>query len=269
MATSTDADQAAVIESKRQALISVRSVNKTYQGRFKEVQALSDVKMDVQEGSFVSLVGASGCGKTTLLQIIAGLVPASAGSVAVDGVVVDGPSRAVGVMFQTPVLFPWRTVLENVVLPLEIFSGSNSSDEQRALSILKLVGLEGFERSYPHELSGGMQQRVALSRLLIFDPSLLLLDEPFSALDEFTREALNLELQRLWIEKALTIVFVTHNIAEAVFLSDQVYVMSPSPGRVVGKVEVGFERPRKIELMKTANYAEAVFEVREMLGVAR
>ena len=172
-------------------------------------------------------------------------------------------------MFQTPVLFPWRTVLENVLLPIEVFGLDPRSATEKARGILRLVGLEERERAYPRELSGGMQQRTALSRVLVVDPPIILMDEPFGALDEFTRERMNLELLRIWQERRQTIIFVTHSIAEAVFLSDRVVVMGTGPGRVLSVIDVPLPRPRSVEIMKSAQFSSTVFEIREYLGVAR
>jgi NitT/TauT family transport system ATP-binding protein len=172
-------------------------------------------------------------------------------------------------MFQTPVLFPWRTVLENVLLPIEVFGFDRRRAIERARDILRLVGLEDREHAYPYELSGGMQQRAALSRVLIIDPQIILMDEPFGAIDEFTRERLNLELLRIWEERGQTIIFVTHSIVEAVFLADRVVVMGTAPGCVLSVVDVPLPRPRSIELMKSPDFACIVFGVREYLGVAR
>jgi NitT/TauT family transport system ATP-binding protein len=216
----------------------------------------------------VTLVGPSGCGKSTLLKIVGGLVERTAGEVVFNGAAVAGPRRDIGIMFQTPVLFDWRTTLENVLLPTEILGLDRAASLQRARAILTLVDLAGFEESYPGQLSGGMQQRVSLCRMLVYEPDLLLMDEPFGALDEFTRERLNVEIQRIWMQNRKTILFVTHNIAEAVFLSDQVLVMTPRPGRLARIVRVPFPRPREIRLMKTPEFAALVFEIREILGVA-
>src|SRR2546421_818545 len=238
------------------------------------LEALRAVSVDIQPGEFVSFVGPSGCGKSTLLKLIGGLLEPSTGEIAVGGRKVSGPRRDVGVMFQTSVLFPWRTVLENVLLPIEVF-GLISNSMQRAAAIdkargiLRLVGLEGREGAYPRELSGGMQQRAALSRVLITDPPIILMDEPFGALDEFTRERMNLELLRIWSERRQTIIFVTHSITEAVFLSDRIVVMDTLPGRVLSVVEVPLARPRSIEVMKSPEFAKTAFDVRELLGVAR
>jgi len=189
--------------------------------------------------------------------------------VQIGGSPVDGPRRAIGIMFQRPVLFPWRTVLENVLLPIEVFGADREAALGKARGILELVGLAGREAAYPRELSGGMQQRAALSRVLITDPPIILMDEPFGALDEFTRERMNVELLRIWEQRRQTIVFVTHSIAEAVFLADRIVVMGTAPGRVLAVVESGLPRPRGIDLMKTPQFANKVFEVREYLGVAK
>jgi NitT/TauT family transport system ATP-binding protein len=234
-----------------------------------DVEALRNVSVDIHPGQFVSFVGPSGCGTSTLLKLIGGLLAPSAGRVTVGGSQVIGPRRNVGVMFQTPVLFPWRTVLENVLLPIEVFGLGRGAATEKARGILRLVGLEGREAAYPRELSGGMQQRAALSRVLVIDPPIILMDEPFGALDEFTRERMNLELLRIWQERGQTIIFVTHSIGEAVFLSDRVVVMGTAPGRVLAVVDVPLPRPRTIELMKSPEFAATAFEIREYLGVAR
>jgi NitT/TauT family transport system ATP-binding protein len=213
------------------------------------VEALRDVSFAISPGQFVSFVGPSGCGKSTLLKLIGGLIEPTSGRITVGGVDVKGPRRDIGMMFQTPVLFPWRTVLENVLLPIEVFGLDRRSAVERARDILRLVGLEDRERAYPSELSGGMQQRAALSRVLIIDPQIILMDEPFGAIDEFTRERLNLELLRIWEERGQTIVFVTHSIVEAVFLADRVVVMSSRPGRVREEIRVDLPRPRTPEVL--------------------
>ena len=233
------------------------------------LEALRAVSVDIHPGEFVSCVGPSGCGKSTLLKLIGGLLEPSTGEITVGGRKVSGPRRDVGVMFQTSVLFPWRTVLENVLLPIEVFGLERAAAMDKARGILRLVGLDGREGAYPRELSGGMQQRAALSRVLITDPPIILMDEPFGALDEFTRERMNLELLRIWSERGQTIIFVTHSINEAVFLSDRIVVMDTLPGRVLAVVEVPLARPRSIEVMKSPEFARTAFEVREYLGVAR
>jgi NitT/TauT family transport system ATP-binding protein len=251
--------------------IDVENVGKIFRTRPDTValEALRDVSVKILPGEFVAFVGPSGCGKSTLLKLIGGLIAPSSGCIRVGGLEVTGPRRDIGVMFQTPVLFPWRTVLENVLLPIEIFGVDARAATDRARSILRLVGLADREAAYPRELSGGMQQRAALSRVLVIDPPIILMDEPFGALDEFTRERMNLELLRIWHERRQTIVFVTHSIVEAVFLADRIVVMGSDPGRVLSIVDVPLPRPRSIDLMKAPDFATTVFEVREYLGVAR
>jgi NitT/TauT family transport system ATP-binding protein len=251
--------------------IDVKDVDKTFTQRRGSgpIEALRSVSIDIRPGELVSLVGPSGCGKSTLLKMIAGLLEPTSGLIAIDGVPVKDPRRSVGMMFQTPELFPWRTVLKNVLLPIEIFRHEREFHRQRALQLLEMVGLEGFQSALPRELSGGMQQRVALCRVLVSDPSVVLMDEPFGALDEFSRERLNVELLRIWEDARKTIVFVTHNISEAVFLSDRVVVMGTNPGRVLAVVDVplGRSRPRTQQMMRSPGFTDCVFEVRGLLGL--
>ncbi|HSE00170.1 MAG TPA: ABC transporter ATP-binding protein [Burkholderiales bacterium] len=249
-------------------MISIRGLSKLFPTQDGTLVALRDVNLDIQEGGFLSFVGPSGCGKSTLLNIIGGLLQRTEGEVRLRGEVQDRPRRELGMMFQAPVLFPWRTIVENVLLPVEVLGLDRAEYQRKAMEILNLVGLKGFERAYPRQLSGGMQQRAALSRVLVYDPDVLLLDEPFGSLDEFTREALNLELMNIWSATRKTILFVTHNIGEAVFLSDRIVVMTPRPGRIVKVVDVNLPRPRTRDIMHTPAYADRVFEVRELLGVA-
>jgi NitT/TauT family transport system ATP-binding protein len=230
------------------------------------VTALRDINLSIAADEFVSFVGPSGCGKSTLLNIIAGLLPPSSGSVHLDASEVRGPSRKVGFLFQVPVLLPWRTVEKNVLLPTEIFRAEKIASKDRARAAIELVGLQEFAQSYPRQLSGGMQQRVALARVLAYEPEVVLMDEPFGALDEFTREAMNLELLRITDAAQMTVLFVTHSIAEAVFLSDRVVVMTPRPGQVAGVVDVRLDRPRQISIMHDAAFSDLVFEVRRTLG---
>src|SRR5579885_502974 len=225
------------------ALIHIRELSKVYATRSGEpVAALAGVNLTVNAGEFVSIVGPSGCGKTTLLKILAGLLPASGGSATLGGTPITGPRRDIGVVFQTPVLLPWRTVLENTLLPVQVQGLDKSTFSQRARELIHLVGLQGFENKYPSELSGGMQQRNAITRALVYDPSVLLMDEPFGALDALTREQMNEELLRIWQASGKTVVFITHSIPEAVFLSDRVVVMA-SGGRIVETVDVDLPRP--------------------------
>ena len=210
------------------------------------VRALDEITLDVQADEFVTLVGRSGCGKSTLLRIVAGLLQPSQGTVRVDGAPVSRPRRDVSLMFQRPALLPWRSVLENVLLPAEIHGLDRRASRRRAIELLELVGLEQFAERPPRELSGGMQQRVALCRALLPDPRILLMDEPFAALDALTREDLSLELQRIWEQHRKTIVFVTHSIEEAVLLADRVVVLTPRPGRITKVVPVDLPRPRSL-----------------------
>jgi NitT/TauT family transport system ATP-binding protein len=251
--------------------IVVSDVSRTFADRTGsgELVALSGVDLAVEPGDFVSLVGPSGCGKSTLLMIMAGLLPATSGEVTIDGEAVTTPRRSVGLMFQTPELFPWRNVIQNVLLPVDVFGWGRSRHLERARELLRLVGLESFERAHAYELSGGMQQRTALCRVLMGDPGVILMDEPFGALDEFTRERLNVELLRIWETTGKTIVFVTHNIGEAVFLSSKVVVMGTNPGRVLRIVPIDLARPRSYAAFREAAYSDRVFEIRELLGVGR
>ena len=248
--------------------IEIENVGKVFRTRLGTVavEALRDVSFAISPGQFVSFVGPSGCGKSTLLKLIGGLIEPSSGRITVGEREIKGPRRDIGMMFQTPVLFPWRTVLENVLLPIEVFGLDRRSAMDRARDILRLVGLEDREGAYPSELSGGMQQRAALSRVLVVDPQIILMDEPFGAIDEFTRERLNLELLRIVAEVRATSLFVTHNITEAIFLADRVLVMTPRPGRLAGVVDVPFARPREIELQQTPEFNALVSEVRGILG---
>ena len=249
-------------------ILAVQNLYKEYETRDESLLALRNVNLDICAGEFISCVGPSGCGKSTLLNILGGLLEYTAGEVWFKGQVHSEPRREIGMMFQTPVLFDWRTILDNVLLPIEILGLAKAAYRSRALELLDLVGLKGFETAYPRQLSGGMQQRAALSRVLVYDPEVLLLDEPFGALDEFTREAMNLELLRIWHNTRKTVFFVTHNINEAVFLADRVVVMTPRPGQIAKVLPVTLPRPRGREVMKLPAYAEKVFEVREVLGVA-
>ncbi len=251
--------------------IEIANISKSFRQRLgmPTFEALRSVDLTIEPGQFVSFVGPSGCGKSTLLKLIGGLMEPTTGQIKVGGRNIDGPRRDIGMMFQTSVLFPWRTVLENILLPIEIFGLDRQSAIKKGEQILRLVGLEGRADAYPRELSGGMQQRAALSRVLMTDPQTILMDEPFGALDEFTRERMNLELLRIWGERGQTVVFVTHSIIEAVFLSDKIVVMGTGPGRVLSVIDVPLPRPRTIEMMKSPDFARFAFEVRESLGLAQ
>lgn len=250
-------------------VLTARGISKVFPTSDGSLAALHDFDLDVGTGEFIAIVGPSGCGKSTALNIFAGLMLPTSGRLLFRGEEHDRPRREIGMMFQSSVLLPWRTTLANVMLPAEVLGIDRDKHRQRAMEIIELVGLVGFEDSYPRQLSGGMQQRVALARLLTYEPEVLQLDEPFGALDEFTRETMNLELQRIWQATRRTVLFVTHNIVEAVFLADRVVAMTPRPGRVAGVVPVDMSRPRNRETMRTPEFNEKVFQVRELLGVAR
>jgi NitT/TauT family transport system ATP-binding protein len=249
-------------------LIAVEDVRKIFRSGAKTVTALDGVSFEIHERSFVSLVGPSGCGKSTLLKIIAGLIPPSSGKVAVNGAPVDGPMENIGMVFQAPVLLKWRSVAGNIMLPVEFAKLDRADYREKSRALIRLVGLQGFEETPPYQLSGGMQQRVSLCRALVTDPRMLLMDEPFGALDAMTRDELDLELLRIWGEKKMTVLFVTHNIQEAVFLSDCVVVMSPRPGKVIQKIAVELPRPRTIEMMSGADFGRTTLEIRGRLASA-
>jgi NitT/TauT family transport system ATP-binding protein len=229
--------------------------------------AIEHYDLEVAEGQFVSVVGPSGCGKSTLLKLVAGLLRPSRGYVELRGTRVTGPQPDVGMVFQSPVLLKWRTVLRNVLLPIQILRRSPTEYEPKARALLQLAGLAEFADHYPWELSGGMQQRVALCRALIHDPSLLLMDEPFGALDEMTREEMNDSLLHIWAATRKTVLFVTHSIAEAVYLSDRVVVVSARPSRVVADLPIALPRPRTPGMRFTAAFNEYVRDVRQHLGL--
>jgi len=231
------------------------------------VPALERISFSLEEGEFVAVVGPSGCGKSTLLKILAGLLAPSGGSASLRGTPIAGPRRDIGVVFQAPVLFPWRTVLDNVLLPIDVQGLGRERYLGAARDLLALVGLQEFERRYPWELSGGMQQRVAITRALIHDPAMLLMDEPFGALDAMTREHMNLELQRIWMEKKKTVFFITHSIPEAVFLADRLLVMTPRPGRIVDDLRLRMPRPRSLDLMTTPEFGEHTRHIRGLFNV--
>lgn len=253
--------------SPSRAALEIDDVSRVFAGQTPGLVALANVTLNVEQGEFLSLVGPSGCGKTTLLKIVAGLLAASAGEVRFEGSPMAEPRDEIGLMFQTPTLFAWRSAVRNISLPLEIRKQTGFDWDARIAEVLDLVGLRGFEDLYPRQLSGGMQQRVALCRLLVSDPHLMLLDEPFGALDEFTREHLNAELARISEHENKTTVFVTHNIGEAVFLSDRVAVMGTRPGRVLEVVDVPIERPRTPGVRSSPEYTRVTNQIRQILGL--
>ena len=246
-------------------LVKAEGITKRFGSGDKEMVALSGLNLEVQEGEFLSLLGPSGCGKSTALNIMGGLLMATEGTITFGGEPLTEPSRKIGMMFQQAVMFPWRTTLQNVLLPVEIFGENKKQFIPKAQELLEMVGIREFQDSYPWQLSGGMQQRAALCRVLLHDPKLLLLDEPFGALDEFTRESMNQELLRLQAYSKSTAVLVTHNITEAVFMSDRVAVMSARPGRLIGILEIPFDRPRTPDLQTTTDFIKLVAEARRML----
>lgn len=241
------------------------NVSKTYARN--AVIALENVDLTLRHGSFTSVIGSSGCGKSTLLKIMAGLIPPTKGRVILQNKPVTGPRRDIGMMFQQATLFPWKTAVENIVLPIEIRDGKAAAKQARekAHDLLDIVGLKGFENVYPNELSGGMAQRASICRMLITEPAVLLLDEPFSALDELSRDMMNMELQRICREQDATAFLVTHSIQEAVILSDEIVVMKPRPGRIAEIVHVDLPRPRTLDMMTTPRFGEIVDHIRSML----
>ena len=249
-------------------VIGLDGVSLVYRSKNAEVQALDNVSLAATDREFVALLGPSGCGKSTLLKLVAGLIPASSGVIRVNGKPISGPTASIGIVFQSPLLMAWRTVLQNVLLQIEIRDLRVADYRAAARDLIRLVGLEGFEDAHPHQLSGGMQQRVGLCRALIHDPDLLIMDEPFGALDAMTRELMNAELQRIWIERRKTVLFITHSISEAVFLADRVLVMSPRPGRIVGEIAVDLPRPRTVATTELPAFVHLTREVRARLNTA-
>jgi len=248
-------------------LIEYRNVRKVYKSGGGEVIALEEFSLDVGDGEFLAVVGRSGCGKTTLLKLTSGLLSATSGAVRVEGKPVTAPLTNIGIVFQAPVLLPWRKTLDNVLLQIEARKLDVNGYRRKALELLALTGLKGFEDRYPSELSGGMQQRVSISRALVHDPPLLLMDEPFGALDAITRDEMNLEVQGIWGEAKKTGVFITHSIPEAVFLGDRVIVMTPRPGKIAEIVKIDLPRPRTTSMRDDPKFIGYVRKIRERLGV--
>jgi NitT/TauT family transport system ATP-binding protein len=247
-------------------VIGIEGVSLIYRSRNAEVHALDNISFAATDREFVALVGPSGCGKSTLLKLISGLLPHYSGMVRVNGRPISGPTASIGIVFQSPLLMAWRTVLQNVLLQIEIRNLRVADYLAAARDLIRLVGLDGFEDAHPHQLSGGMQQRVGLCRALIHDPDLLIMDEPFGALDAMTRELMNAELQRIWIERQKTVLFITHSISEAVYLADRVLVMSPRPGRIVGEIAVDLPRPRTVATTELPEFVHFTREVRRSLN---
>lgn len=250
------------------SVLDVEKIRHVYPGRHGALLALDGVELSVGDGEFVAIVGPSGCGKSTLLRILGGLLVPTEGSVWLDGQPLVSPRRQVGYVFQKVNLMPWRSVLHNVTLPLEVSGMPRSRAEQQAQELLALVGLEEFGRVFPRHLSGGMAQRVAIARALVGQPEVLLLDEPFGSLDALTREQMNLELLRVWQTHRVTAVMVTHDLQEAIFVADRVLVMSPRPGRIRTEVEIRLPRPRTLEVMYTEFFGALSRRVRDAIGPA-
>ena len=265
--TGLDPNAPAPVASDRKLAVDIRDASLVFETSDGKVDALSQINLQIAEGEFVSLIGPSGCGKTTLLRIIADLERQTSGTVLVNGVTADEARqrRAYGYVFQAPALYPWRTIERNVMLPLEIMGLAPEERKERAQRYLALVNLSGFERKYPWQLSGGMQQRASIARALSFDPALLLMDEPFGALDEIVRDHLNQQLLQLWDKTGKTVVFVTHSIPEAVFLSTKIVVMSPRPGRIIDVIDCNFPRDRSLDIRETPEFLAIAHRVREGL----
>ncbi len=243
-------------------MIQIRNLAKTYRTRGGDVPSLRPINLDVSDGEFVAVVGPSGCGKSTLLKLIAGLIPPTEGEIRIGGVAVQDPPDDVGIVFQNPVLLPWRSVLRNVMLPVEVRKLDRETHLARARKLLSMAGLEDFQNKYPWQLSGGMQQRAAICRALVHDPKIVLMDEPFGALDAMTRERMNLELQRIHHDTGKTILLITHSIPEAVFLADRVVVMSERPGAIAAIYDVTLPRPRDLEIMGHPTFVDLTQRIR-------
>jgi NitT/TauT family transport system ATP-binding protein len=249
------------------AFVELREVSREYRTRTGPVLAVDKLSLQAREQEFLAILGPSGCGKSTLLKMVAGLLPPSTGSILVDSQPVVRPLERLGMVFQAPVLLRWRTVLKNVLFPAEATAQSDAAMREHAIGLLRLVGLAGFEDKYPHELSGGMAQRVSLARALLLDPKLLLMDEPFGALDALTREEMGMELLRIWQERPKTILFVTHSIAESVLLADRVLVMTARPGRLAAEVTIDLPRPRTGRMRTLPRFGEIVAGLQEQMGI--
>ncbi len=252
--------------------IQIRGVTKRYRSGKQDTLALQELDVDIAPGEFIAVVGPSGCGKSTLMRLVAGLHPVTTGSITVEGKVVDGPVTEVGIVFQSPVLLDWRNTLDNVLFQADMRGLSVADYRERAHQLLKQVGLEDFSHSFPHELSGGMRQRASIARALLHDPPLLLMDEPFGALDALTREQMRLDLEQLWLATCKTVIFITHSVDEAVLLADRVLVMSPRPGKVVRELRVDLPRVRGLDARRDQRFFDYCDEINEIFfsqGVLR
>ena len=255
----------AVPENTAPAMLDIDDVGLVYGSKTGEVRALQSIDFSIEEGEFVSIVGPSGCGKSSLLKLVLGIEHATSGTISIAGERMNGPTRHVGCVFQSPVLLPWRTIRENVFLPADVMKLNREVVRERAAELLELVGLAGFEERYPYELSGGMQQRAAIVRALVHDPRLLLMDEPFAALDAITREQMVMELQRIWMARRKTVLFITHSLAEAAVLSDRIVVMSARPGRIMKIYDIRAPRPRRFADLGRPEIEAAMDEIRSNL----
>lgn len=244
-----------------------RALGKTYSTRTgSPVVAIEGIDLSVSAGEFITVVGPSGCGKSTLLRLLGGLARKTKGTMDLAGSPIDGPRRDVGIVFQSPTLLAWRTVFENIMLPIDVLNLARKEHAKRARQLIAMTGLQGFEDKYPSELSGGMQQRVAICRALIHSPKLLLMDEPFGALDALTREIMNDEMQRIWMETRQTILLITHSITEAIYLGERVVVMTPRPGRIAEIVTIDIQRPRTLDVTVTPHFGSYVSRIRQLLN---
>jgi NitT/TauT family transport system ATP-binding protein len=249
--------------------IRLENVGKAYDTKSGPVEACAEISLDIRESEFVAIVGPSGCGKTTILKMVAGLVPHSSGTISIGGRRVDRPQTDVGIVFQEAILLDWRDVLSNVLLQIDIRGLDRARHEPVARHLLRATGLEGFEAKKPYELSGGMRQRVSICRALVHDPPLLLMDEPFGALDALTREQISMDIQRVWMEKRKTAIHITHSIPEAVLLADRVVVMSPRPGRIAEILEIDLPRPRRLDRLppEFTDYTNRIRDIFKAKGV--
>jgi len=248
------------------AFIQIEKVAKRYESRLGDsINAIEEVSLEIGRGQFISLVGPSGCGKSTLLKMVGRLLPPSSGVIRYRGIPAGEKRPRLGMVFQESLLLPWRTVLDNILLPVEIMRLDQEAGTKRAIDLIHMVGLKGFEQKYPFELSGGMQQRASIARALVSEPELLLMDEPFGALDALTREQMAQELQEIWSQSRKTVVFVTHSISEAVYLSDRVVVMSGRPSRIADNIEIALPRPRTLDMMTDPSFGTYVTRIRRLL----
>jgi NitT/TauT family transport system ATP-binding protein len=257
-------DHQAAAAAAHAPLLSAKGISLAYRGKKSTTLAVDNISMDIGRGDFVSVLGPSGCGKSTLIKLFSGLLKPTQGHIELNGTPIERPRGDVGIVFQQPTLLPWKTVLDNVLVPVRALGRDSPQERERAQELLRLVGLERFAGSYPSELSGGMQQRVGIARGLMHDPALLLMDEPFSALDTMTRDHMSLELQRIWMATGKSVLFITHSIPEAVFLSDRIVVMSARPGRITREIEVDLPRPRTLQTLADPAFIRLCAELRTL-----